>query len=122
MKLGSDPIFWKIVLFLAGSGATALFIINLCALIYSCGCQSWWAGAATACNIHHMESRHCPWCSIGEFGFYSIVAIIILAQAVISFAPRPASWIQRISYTFLVFPVIGGAIGFALGLYQGYWK
>ncbi len=112
----------KLALFLAAGGCSYAFVINLCALIYRCGCHSWWAGAATDCNIHDMEARHCPWCSIGDFGFYSIVGCILLAQGVIAFSPWPRAWGYRIGYTFLAFPVVGGVLGVILGLQQGYWK
>ena len=81
-----------------------------------------WAGGAVDCNIHDMESRHCPWCSIGDFGFYSILGVILLTQGVIAFGSWSLPRIHRISYTFLAFPVIGSVIGLVLGIRQGYWK
>ena len=112
----------KGLLFLFAGGTSYAFVINLCALIYTCGCHSWWAGAAEGCNIHDHEARHCPWCSMGDLGFYSILGCILLAQAVIAFGSKPTSWLHRVSYTFLAFPVIGTVLGVALGLQQGYWK
>jgi hypothetical protein len=47
---------------------TSLFFINLCNLIFRCGCRSLWAGAAVACNIHAQQRHHCPWCSHGTGG------------------------------------------------------
>ncbi len=100
---------------------TGVFFINLCALVYGCGCHTWWNGAADSCNIHDEEAHHCPWCSIGTAGFYSIEGGIIAIQALLSFGPWPRGIAFRLLASLAAFPIAGSAAGVALGLYSGYW-
>src|SRR5216684_7843467 len=102
------------VLFLGSASITWVFLINLCHLIYQCGCTWMWSGAAQHCNIHDAESRHCPWCSIGDFGFYSIAASIIVLQGVIALGPGPWRLSVRALGSLAAFPILGSVIGVVL--------
>ena len=108
--------------FLLSAAVTCIFIINLCALVYGCGCHSFWAGAADDCNIHDHEAHHCPWCSIGTEGFVAVALAIVGVQAILSFGPLPRSLPARLLSSLIAFPVAGSAIAVALGCWQGYWK
>jgi hypothetical protein len=112
----------RTAVFLISAAITCAFIINFCALIYSCGCHSFWAGAAVDCNIHDHESRHCPWCSIGTGGFAVVALSIVAVQAAFSFGPQPWGIAARLAASLIAFPVAGSAIAIALGWWQGYWK
>jgi hypothetical protein len=48
---------------------SAIFITPLCGMLFRCGCDWIWAGAAARCNIYHSEPPFCPWCSHGTIGF-----------------------------------------------------
>src|SRR4051812_19218336 len=86
----------KIAVFFISAAVTCTFIINFCALIYNCGCHSFWADAADHCNIHMADMHHCPWCSIGTEGFAAVVAGIVALQATISFARLPIGIAARL--------------------------
>jgi hypothetical protein len=110
------------LLFLLPPAVSVLFIINLCGLIYSCGCQSWWSGAAAHCNIHNLAGRHCPWCSHGTVGFNTVLGSVLVPQVVLSFYPIRVDWRLRLLGAFLVFPLIGLLEALALGWSDGYWS
>ena len=108
--------------FLISAAVTCVFVINFCALVYRCGCHSFWAGAADECNIHSYEMHHCPWCSIGTEGFAAIVLAIVAVQAALSFGSHSGGIATRLLLSLIAFPVAGSVIAAALGLWQGYWK
>ena len=72
---------------------TSVFFIDFCNFVYQCGCTHLWAGADMHCNIHHTGTNHCPWCSTGVAGSYSIYAAIALPQVLLAF--RPKRWTAR---------------------------
>jgi hypothetical protein len=112
----------KAAVFLFTAAITCVFIINFCALIYRCGCHSFWAGAADECNIHDHEARHCPWCSVGTEGFAAVALSIVAVQAALCFAPYPRGLTARLLSSLIAFPLAGSAIAVVLGWWQGYWK
>jgi hypothetical protein len=67
---------------------TAGLLLNVCDLLYDCGCTWAWAGAVAHCNIHQSEGPHCPWCAHGPAGFALIFGLTALAE--ISAARGPA--------------------------------
>lgn len=109
-------------IFLVSATVTCTFIINLCALVYRCGCRSFWAGAADACNIHRAHEHHCPWCSIGTEGFAAVALSIVAVQAAISFSSHRWGNMARLFASLAAFPVAGSAIAVFLGWSHGYWK
>ena len=112
----------RAAVFLISAAITCVFIINFCALIYRCGCHSFWAGAADECNIHSHESHHCPWCSIGTEGFAAVALAIVAVQAALSFGPHRWGIAARLLSSLIAFPIVGAAIAIALGWWQGYWN
>ncbi len=115
---------WRsaIPVFLAAAAVTSVFLINLCDLIYDCGCRSWWAGAVDHCNIHDPQSRHCPWCSVGEAGFAAIWLGVVAPQAFLSLFPRRWKWPLRLFAALAAFPAAGVLIGLGMGWAMGYWE
>lgn len=110
------------LIFVLCAVVTGVFLINLCDLIYDCGCRAWWAGAADLCNIHDPGAHHCPWCSVGFLGFLAIYLGIVLPQGVLSLYPRRWSWPRRLLAALLAFPAAGVTIGLAMGWWMGYWS
>ncbi len=110
------------LIFIASAIVTSVFFIDFCALVYQCGCQSLWAGAADHCNIHNAASRHCPWCSIGTMGAGAVYATIVAAQAVVVFLWRGIGWLPRALFALLAFPVAGGILALLVGFAKGYWS
>jgi len=98
-----------------------VFAINLCGWIYSCGCNSLWAGGSEHCNIHTPGVKHCPWCASGLAGFPLVLASILGLQLAISFWPRQWSWPLRLALALVAFPLLGALAGVAFGLLSGYW-
>lgn len=112
----------SLAIFLVAATITSLFLINLCATIFQCGCQSLWAAAAAHCNIHNPTGRHCPWCSFGETGYYLIYGVMIGAQGVTSFLPPGWGWPRRLVSSVLAFPLVGAIEAVVLGWATGYWN
>ena len=102
------------------AGLTLLFFLNLCHLLFQCGCRSLWNGAAIFCNIHSPGVPHCPWCSYGWRGFLLTVAIILAVQAGILYAPSKISQKTRWLLSLVAFPVAGTIIGFLFAVFSGY--
>ncbi|MCX6596771.1 MAG: hypothetical protein NTV70_10430 [Acidobacteria bacterium] len=101
-------------------GLNAAFIINLCDLVYRCGCRSWWAGAEAMCNIHQHGVRHCPFCSHGIALPAGVFAGVAAVQLWLSFRPWPP--VVRFGAAVAAFPLVGGASLLVLGLFDGYWR
>lgn len=101
---------------------TSVFFIDFCSFVYQCGCTHLWAGADAHCNIHHAGTKHCPWCSSGVAGSYSIYAAIVLPQAALAFRPKRWTARRRLAASALAFPVIGSMMAGILGVATGYWN
>lgn len=101
---------------------TSLFFIDLCDLIYRCGCDHLWAGAAARCNIHNPSGRHCPWCAMGTNQVLVVYLGIVGPQVLLAFRPRRWHWSRRLWLALAAFPAIGGLEGLAVGLFTGYWN
>ena len=108
--------------FVAAATVTSVFFLNFCAAIFGCGCVSLWSGADAHCNIHIAGSRHCPWCAHGLAASMIPWALIVAAQAGVSFSPRPMPTAVRLASAVATFPVAGAVIAVAYGLASGYWR
>jgi sugar/nucleoside kinase (ribokinase family) len=106
------------LIFLCSAMLSAAFIINLCNLVYQCGCRSWWAGAETHCNIHQHAVPHCPFC-VNTTGA-GIVFTCILAAQFLASRWRGSVWAAS-SLAIVAFPVVGATGMLVLGLLAGYW-
>jgi hypothetical protein len=99
----------------AGLGwVTWLFYINICQMVFQCGCTFLWAGGAAKCNIHH-GPRHCPVCELAAGEYYLLLASIVAIQGVLLWRGKP--WLAV-----LAFPVLAAGQALALGWYRGYWS
>jgi hypothetical protein len=57
---------------------TSVFLYPLCHVVFRCGCETMWGGAAEHCNVHAKAGEHCPWCEdplLGSIGFVLILAL-----------------------------------------------
>jgi hypothetical protein len=117
----NSPRLARTFIFITAAAVTSALFINFCDLVYRCGCESLWAGAAVHCNIHNPDSRHCPWCSIGNGGALAVWGTIVASQAAVTFAWPRIGWPMRAILALLAFPVIGGILALLVGLAKGYW-
>jgi hypothetical protein len=101
---------------------TTVFFIDLCAVIYQCGCRSLWAGAADMCNIHIPGARHCPFCAHGAGWYRTVLGLVLIPQLVVCWWPTRWEWPSRLILTMLVFPVATVLLAVALGIADGYWR
>jgi hypothetical protein len=111
----------RVLLFLAAAVVTSVFFIDFCNLVYRCGCRSLWAGADAYCNIHVRGVKHCPWCSIGTAGGVAVWSAIVASQAAVCFGMTRLSLVASCIVTFSTFPLVGGVLALATGLWLGYW-
>ncbi len=107
-----------------GAGVTVVSVgfLDLCDLIYDCGCRASWAGAADACNIHDPQPPHCPWCATGWVGAWVPYLTIVVAQAAAALWPGRLGLGYRALLVGLAFPVLGGLNGLIFGWVMGYWS
>jgi hypothetical protein len=103
-------------------GLTSVFYIDLCDLIFRCGCDHLWAGADARCNIHNADGRHCPFCSFGWAGYGITYGGIVAPQALLAFRPKRWTLWRRLAAAVLAFPLIGGLQALVLGWATGYWN
>lgn len=101
---------------------TSVFFIDLCDLLYQCGCDHLWAARDAHCNVHMPGAKHCPWCSIGMSGAGMVWLGMVVPQSILSFAPARWSVMKRLLASLAAFPVIGGIEALAIGLAMGYWS
>ena len=95
--------------------------MNLCDLIFDCGCVSVWNGSTATCNVHNAAGPHCPWCSHPFTAGASAFLAVLAAQAWIALGPLPVEIGTRLVAAILAFPVLAGAMGWLHGTWYGYW-
>lgn len=98
-----------------------LFFLQLCDLIYDCGCRALWDGAAEGCNVHAASPPHCPWCATGLWGTLVPVGLMLASQAALVLTARGGLGV-RVALALACFPLVGGAVGLAFGWWTGYWS
>jgi len=116
------PRWQRGAVFATVGGLSLLFMINLCDLIFSCGCHSLWNGAAEACNVHNEGTRNCPWCATGVWGQILPPVSVLLVQGAIALGPHRLGVFQRVVLSALAFPAVGTLAGLISGLATGYWS
>jgi hypothetical protein len=104
------------------AAVTSVFYIDLCNLIYQCGCDHLWGAMATRCNVHNATGRHCPWCSVSLGRYGVLFGGIIVVQLALGFFPRRWHWSRRLAAALAAFPVLGAIEGVLLGITTGYWN
>ena len=112
----------KALVFAAAVAVSAVFFVDVCGLVYQCGCRPLWAGAAAHCNIHDPVSRHCPWCSFGAAGGAAVYAAVAGAQGLAVYLPRDIGLLARFGYAIAAFLAAAGLLGAGLGIATGYWR
>ena len=115
-------ILLRIVIFVSASTITGAYLINACNWIYACGCQSWWAKAGAACNIHAIQGPHCPWCLDGGLGGYITFTLVLAAQGFWAFLPGVMTLTSRFLWSLAFFPIGAGVFGLLFGWVYGYWR
>lgn len=109
---------------LAAVGAGVLFV-DVCGLIFDCGCTSVWAGGAALCNVNHASGPHCPWC-VHPLAGATAMGGVLLAQAGLIYGPLPflaasvGLW-GRLIAALLAFPLVAAVFGTVQGNWYGYW-
>jgi hypothetical protein len=110
-------VFALVIVLALGS----VFVIDVCGLVFGCGCRSLWAGAAEACNIHNEGPPHCPWCehplAAGAVAFGAMAVV----QAAVILGPGRAGLLLRSVLALLSFPLIASAVGTIQGFLWEYW-
>ena len=107
--------------FLLTAAIAAILFINVCDLVFDCGCRSLWNGAAEECNIHIADARHCPWCERPLVGAGAFL-VVLSAQAAAIFAPLSLGIAARFGLAIGALPLAGGLIGWLQGWLMGYWS
>lgn len=110
----------RVAIALAGFVFTSLFFINLCNLVFACGCASLWAGADVHCNVHHAGGLHCPVCNHGVFGYAITFIAIVIPQLTVAFWMKRGPWIWRLAVVLALFPLVGAIVMAAAGWLDGY--
>jgi hypothetical protein len=111
----------RVLALLAAIALSAVFFIDLCGLVFGCGCRSLWAGAALACNIHHAFPPHCPWCAHPAAGGAIAFSTMAVVQASILLGPGRAGLLLRFVLALLSLPLIAGLAGTFQGILWDYW-
>ena len=117
----SRTVVVRLAVLAAAAGLTHLFFIQFCDLLFRCGCEALWAGAAEHCNIHNAAPPHCPWCADGgNLGRLSFWAVVV-SQCGLTLWPGRFGTPRAIA-TFLAFPAVGAIAGLLSGLGTQYWQ
>lgn len=101
--------------FSALAAITYVFYINLCQLVFQCGCGWLWTTAATHCNIHQKGVKHCPVCLLPTPEYLALLATILVAQGYLI-------WRGKWLWATLAFPLMAVIQMLLLGYYRGYWS
>ena len=109
---------------LAAACAGVLFI-DMCGVIFDCGCTSLWAGGSALCNVHNATRPRCPWC-VHPTATATALGGVLLAQAALIYGPLPFAasalgvW-GRFVAALLAFPAVAAVLGLVQGNGYGYW-
>jgi hypothetical protein len=118
----SGPRAVRVTALLVAAGLSGVFLIDLCNVVYACGCRSLWAGAASACNVAAADPPHCPWCVAGWWGLGLPLAAIAGVQTAVLLWPGRASLLARVLLAAAAFPAVGTFVAVAWGMIVGYWR
>ena len=115
----SVRVRWAI--FVVGLGATSVLFLDLCDLIFACGCEAFWLTAAEHCNIQTAGRPDCPWCATGLWGSVVPIGAVAGAQAMAALPSGTGSAARRLTLVTAALPIVGGLVGVVFGLVLGYW-
>ena len=99
----------------------ATFFLNVCHLIYDCGCVSIWSGGVAFCNIQTAGPPDCPYCAQPNVAYGALYGTF-LVQGALVFVPGSLGLGWRGLLGLAAFPLVVGATGIVLGLWAGYWN
>jgi hypothetical protein len=100
--------------------ATSVFFIDICALLFDCGCRSLWAGADAMCNVHVADGPHCPFCSHGVAGYAVVMFAVSAPQLAVSMWTRWSRTTRAVA-CLILFPAAMALVGATAGWWEGYW-
>jgi hypothetical protein len=107
--------------FALSAGIAYATLLNVCGLLFQCGCRSWWTGAAAHCNIHQAHLKHCPWCTLAPEYFWGLFGAFVLAEGVAVFALRRRAFGWQLSGALGAYLASAAASALVLGFSQHYW-
>lgn len=117
----SRKVAARLAVLAAAAGIAHVFFVQFCDLLFRCGCEALWAGAAQHCNIHNAAPPHCPWCLddgiLGQLSFWAIV----VSQCGLTLWPGRFGAARAVA-AFLAFPAVGAIGGLLAGLSTQYWR
>ena len=96
--------------------------MNVCALLFQCGCRSWFTGAAAHCNIHQAGVKHCPWCTLDPSIFWSLFIGFILCELAAVLATRHRPWWWQLMAALGAYLLAATLSAAVLGVFQHYWN
>ncbi len=106
--------------FTLAATVTGVFFVDLCGLVFRCGCRSLWAGIDADCNIHVPSVAHCPWCEHPLAGGAAAFAAILAVERLACYLPKRAGFARRVVLALAAFPIAGALVGILQALYWGY--
>lgn len=106
----------------AGAGVAYATLLNVCGILFQCGCRSWWTGAASHCNIHQAHAKHCPWCTLAPEYFWTLFGAFVLTQGVAVWASRRRPVFQQLSLAVGAYLASAALSALVLGFSQHYWN
>ena len=110
----------RVLVFAPLVAVAAAFFLNVCHLIYDCGCVSLWSGGAAFCNIQTAGPPDCPYCAQPDVAYGALYATFF-AQGFLVFTPGSLGLGLRALLGLAAFPLVVGATGIVMGLQAGYW-
>jgi len=113
-------ILRKTVIFLIAASVGYVFFINVCDLLFQCGCQFLWAGAGQLCNVHMPGAAHCPFCSHGAWGLWLPKVAIWSVQAAVVFPGGKLSDRTLLLLSLVSFPIVEALVGWSAAVYSDY--
>lgn len=120
-RTGFEKFAVRILVLAPLVAVAATFFLNVCHLIYDCGCVSIWSGGAAFCNIQTAGPPDCPYCARPNVAYGALYGTFLVQGALI-FTPGSLGLGRRALLGLVAFPLVVGATGIVLGSLAGYWN
>jgi len=107
------------------AACAGILFVDMCDLIFDCGCTSLWSGGSALCNVNHATGPHCPWCAHPTAGATALLGVLA-AQSSLIYGPLPlvaaslGVW-ARLAAALIAFPTVATVLGALHGAWYGYW-